>query len=221
MAEEEIVSEPPAGARGDGRKVGEDPAVISSLIAAFSSEDGLVRETARRRLVHMGRPAVAPLMEALAVDDPQTRWEAAKALGYLADPDSAPALVRALRDEEFGVRWLAAEGLIPLGFEGLEPLLRALIEHSDSAWLRQGAHHVLRVLSRRGFREVLQPVLAALEGLEPSLEVPLAAEDARDALARARKQQGVQRARARTNKRRFSMSRKEPDRPGEPERKLQ
>jgi HEAT repeat protein len=151
---------------------------------------------------------VTPLIEALAGGDTQTRWEAAKALGYLADPDGAPALVRALRDEEFGVRWLAAEGLILLGRDGLEPLLRALMERPDSVWLRQGAHHVLRVLSRRGFREVLQPVLAALDGLEPWLQVPLAAEDARDALARAGKQQGARRGQGLANARRPSEPRK-------------
>jgi len=208
MAKDEIVSELGERSRKDGRDVADNAAAISSLIAAFASEEGLVRETARQRLVHLGRPAVRPLMKALAGGDTQTRWEAAKALGYLADPDAAPALVRALQDEEFGVRWLAAEGLILLGHDGLKPLLRALIERSDSVWLRQGAHHVLRALSKSGFREVLRPVLAALDGLEPWLQVPLAAEDARDALARVGKQQGAQRGRGRASPQRASKSRK-------------
>jgi HEAT repeat protein len=208
MAEEEIVSELRTRSRGDGRDAADDAAAISSLIAAFASEEGPVREAARRRLVHIGRPAVRPLMEALAGGDTQTRWEAAKTLGHLTDPDAAPALVRALQDEEFGVRWLAAEGLILLEGEGLRPLLRALTEHPDSGWLRQGAHHVLRVLSRRGFREVARPVLAALDGLEPALQVPLAAADARDALARTWKQQRARRGRGRASPRRASESRK-------------
>ena len=208
MAEEEIVSELRKRSRADGRDVADNAAAISSLIAAFASDEGLVREAARRRLVHIGRPAVAPLMEALAGGATQTRWEAAKALGHLGDPDAAPALVRGLQDEEFGVRWLAAEGLILLGRHGLRPLLRALIERPDSVWLRQGAHHVLRVLSRRGFREVLRPVLAALDGLEPWLQVPLAAEDARDALARVGKQQGARRGQGLANPRKPGRSRK-------------
>ncbi len=52
-----------------------------------------------------------------------------------------------------GIRWLAAEGLIGLGEAGLRPLLEALVHHSDSAWLREGAHHVLKALAagRRSF----------------------------------------------------------------------
>jgi HEAT repeat protein len=208
MAERQAVKEQSVGSgRNDGRDIGDNPMAISSLIAAIASDDGLMRETARQRLVHIGRPAVSPLVEALAGGDIQMRWEIVKCLGQMADPKAAPALVRALRDEEFGIRWLAAEGLILLGFEGLGPLLRALIEHADSVSLRQSAHHVLSTLSRRGLREVLRPVLAALEGLEPSLQVPLAAEDARDALARAKKRQGARRGRNWPNPRRSGRSR--------------
>jgi HEAT repeat protein len=208
MAEKEIVSEQRKSPRGNGRDAGGKVAAISSLITALASDEGRVRESARRRLVHLGRPAVRPLMKALAGGDAHTRWEAAKALGYLADPDAAPTLVRALQDDEFGVRWLAAEGLILLGGDGLEPVLRALIKRSDSVLLRQGAHHVLRALAKSGFREVLRPVLAALDGLEPWLQVPLAAEDARDALARTRKQQRARRGRGQASPQRASKSRK-------------
>lgn len=162
-----------------------DSATISSLVADLASHDGQVRERARQCLVDIGGPAVALLIEALGDPNSQVRWEAAKALGQIADPVAAPALVKALRDKGFAIRWLAAEGLIALGSKGLVPLLRALIERSDSVWLRQGAHHVLHDLVGRVPEEVLQPVLAALEGVEPSLEVPLAAETALDALTEA------------------------------------
>ncbi len=112
------------------------------------------------------------------------RWEAVKILGEMLDPAAAPALVEALRDAQSGVRWLAAEGLIALGPSGLEPLLQALVKHSDSAWLREGAHHVLRDLARGNLEKVVRPVLTALEDIEPSLEVPWAAEAALDAMAK-------------------------------------
>lgn len=38
------------------------------------------------------------------------------------DPRAAPALVRALDDENSGVRWVAAKGLVGLGKAGLDPL---------------------------------------------------------------------------------------------------
>jgi HEAT repeat protein len=159
-----------------------DPVTIGALIADLGVKDGLVRERARQSLVAIGGPAVDPLIEALADRNKHMRWEAAKALGQIADPASAPALVSILEDEVFDVRWLAAEGLIALGREALVPLLQALMEHPDSLWLREGAHHVLRELSGGGLKEVLRPLLAALDDVEPSVEVPLAVERALDAL---------------------------------------
>jgi HEAT repeat protein len=159
-----------------------DPVTIGALIADLGVKDGMVRERARQSLVAIGGPAVAPLIEALADRNEQMRWEAAKALCQIADPASAPALVTILEDEVFDVRWLAAEGLIALGRGALVPLLQALMEHPDSLWLREGAHHVLHELSGGDLKEVLRPLLAALEDVEPSVEVPLAAESALDAL---------------------------------------
>lgn len=171
---------------GSSPSVESGPAAIGSLIAQLASDDGLVRVNARQSLVTIGAPAVALLIEALRDANRQVRWEAAKALSEIVDPAAAPALARALQDREFGVRWLAAEGLIVLGSRGLVPVLRALVEGSDSIRLRQGAHHVLHDLARRGdLTQVLQPVLAALEGIEPSLQVPVAAEAALEALTGA------------------------------------
>jgi hypothetical protein len=130
----------------------------------------------------MGREALGPLIEALASRKSWVRWEAAKALGQIGDPAAAEALVKALTDRRFDVRWLAAEGLITLGRNGVTPLLNALIESADSLWLRQGAHQVFHDLSAWDLREILRPVLAALEDIEPSLAVPLAAKKALDML---------------------------------------
>jgi HEAT repeat protein len=152
-----------------------DPGMISSLVADLSKKDGAVRERARQSLVAIGAPAVTYLVEALANRNELLRWEAAKALGEIGSPAAAPALVAALEDEVFDVRWLAAEGLIALRGEGLVPLLRALVERPDSLWLREGAHHVLHDVSRGRLEEVLRPVVAALDDIEPSVEVPFAA----------------------------------------------
>ena len=52
------------------------------------------------------------------------------------------------------------------------------MDHSDSAWLREGAHHVLHTLAEEGLRAELSPILAALEDIEPAVECPGAAETA-------------------------------------------
>ncbi len=101
-----------------------------------------------------------------------TRWEATKALGEIGNPESAPGLVKALEDDEFDVRWLAAEGLIKMNIKGLKPLLEALEYRGDSALLREGAHHVFHDLAKGGLRKSLIPVLAGLEALEAAAGVP-------------------------------------------------
>jgi HEAT repeat protein len=169
-----------------------DSTSLDSLLATLGSYDGVARQHARRALVAIGGPAVASLIEALADPNDDVRWEAAKALGQIGDPVAAEALVRALEDKSSGVRWLAAKGLIALGREGLVPLLRALEQRSDAEWLREGAHHVLHDLARGDLEGVLSPVLAALEGIEPTMEVPWAARAALDALEEAARQHGDQ-----------------------------
>ncbi len=156
---------------------------IDSLILGLDQEDGLARADAREALVAIGEPAVDALVGVLASPKIHVRWEAARALAEIADSRAAPALVHVLLTEPaFDVRWLAAEGLAAIGDGGLEPLLQALEDHSDSVWLRQGALVVLAALSKRGWREELRGVVAALMDVEPTLEVPLAARVALDNL---------------------------------------
>jgi HEAT repeat protein len=159
-----------------------DSDTIRLLIAKLTGEDGLERDRARWSLVAIGNPAVAPLIELLEARNKQVRWEAAKALADIRDPMAASALVKALEDNQFDIRWIAAEGLINLGREGLVPLLQALIERSDSPWLREGAHHVLHELAEGDLKELLQPIVDSLEGIESAVESPIRAQAALDAL---------------------------------------
>jgi HEAT repeat protein len=163
-----------------------DPATIGKLVAALADDDRVTRQRARESLVEIGEPAVPPLTEALAESSERVRWEAANALSEIGDPTAATALVKALEDNSFGVRWLAAEGLISLGRDGLGPLLKALVEHSDSAWLREGAHHVLRILAEEGLHDHVASVLKALEDIEPAIEAIQPAKAALDDLKQTR-----------------------------------
>jgi HEAT repeat protein len=161
----------------------EDAQTIERLLGLLCSDDLQERWSARMSLVRIGTPAVPHLIEALKGLHECTRWEAAKVLNDLRDPRAAPALVKTLEDRSFGVRWLAAEGLIGLRGEGLAPLLEALVDRPDSAWLREGAHHVLRSLVGRGLDVHIMPVITAIEDVDPSLELPPAARAALAELA--------------------------------------
>jgi HEAT repeat protein len=179
--------------------VGAKEPSIETLINTLSSLKDKAREGARHSLVAMGKTAVPSLAEALKNKNTLMKWEAAKALGEIGDPETAPVLVKALEDEEFDVRWLAAEGLIKMNIKGLKPLLEALEHRGDSALLREGAHHVFHDLAKGGLRKSLIPVLAALEALEPrgdvpwadrhelAVEVPLAARQALEMLEKLKK----------------------------------
>jgi HEAT repeat protein len=155
---------------------------VFDLIAVLGDDNGQARQHARERLVEIGEPAAPALVAALSSPEEQVRWEAAKALSEIAAPASAPGLVAALEDREFSVRWLAAEALVAIGHRSIVPVLEGLVQRGHSQWLRDGAHHVLKALSRRTASEELARVLAAIEGPEPELVAPPAAQSALEAM---------------------------------------
>jgi HEAT repeat protein len=159
---------------------------IVSLITDLNNDDGVIRVKARYALVSSGDEAIEPLIEALAAKNQWVRWEAAKALGQIGNAAATNALVKALEDKMFDVRWLAAQALINIGPAAIVPVLNALIERADSAWMREGAHHVLHDLAQGEFTDVLRPVLSALEGVDPSVEVPFVAKAALKSYAELR-----------------------------------
>lgn len=156
----------------------EQSSSILELIAQLGDPSGVIRQRVRQALVAIGPRAVEPLMTALRDPRDQVRWEAAKALTNLTSRRAAASLVNALEDKNGDVRWLAAEGLVALREGALRPLLKALSEQADGDELRDGAHHVLHELANRGFRDVVNPVLRALESPAPAETTPVVAYEA-------------------------------------------
>jgi HEAT repeat protein len=105
----------------DNRKSSEN--MISDLVNKLGNSDGFVREHARLALIDMGEEVAPSLVKALASNQQQVRWEAAKALVKIADPRSIASLIKALQDEVFDIRWLAAEALIAIGTDSIKLLL--------------------------------------------------------------------------------------------------
>jgi HEAT repeat protein len=162
---------------------------IDNLIKQLSDKDGQVREKARLPLVDIGKDATLPLTKLLTDKDKQTRWEAAKALVAIADPAAIPALIKALEDDIFDVRWLAGEALVVIGPDCIRPLLEALSTSSDKLFLREEARHVFKYILRDNPKAnelivILKPVVDALNGSAASVEVPGAARTAIQKLSR-------------------------------------
>ncbi len=147
---------------------------VHFLLNTLLNADVESRASARSLLVAIGRPAVIPLIDALEHEEEQVRWDAAWVLGQIRDHSAAPALVQVLDDESFGVRCLAVVSLATMGRPALAPLLQAMAGFPGPAWM-SSAQHVLRLLAEKGLRELVAPVLAALSGPDPAVEVPLAA----------------------------------------------
>jgi HEAT repeat protein len=158
---------------------------IDAAIHELEHSSWLNRQQARLFLADCGEPAVLPLIKELSSPHSQVRWEAAKALGLIHDPSSASPLVERLMDDDIGVRWTAMVALINLKKAALVPLLNALVEHFDSARLREGAHHVLNELHFKGLlTESQTEVLHSLEAVDPEVECAWAAERALEATER-------------------------------------
>lgn len=140
---------------------------IECLVSCLRSRDGSIREMIRKCLVSIGQLAIPALIQALDSNNRDTRWEATKALGEIGNPCVAEALVGILSRDQFAIRWLAAEGLISIGKQGLEPLLLALLHDPDSGFLRDGTHHVLNAVrdADASLWGILTPLIDALDTL--------------------------------------------------------
>ncbi|MEJ2721781.1 MAG: HEAT repeat domain-containing protein [bacterium] len=159
-------------------------AEIEPLVASLRDKDGMVRENARDRLVTFGSSATPFLIPLLGDNNTQTRWEAAKALGEIADPASIPALLDTLEDEDDDVAWLAAEALVAIGPPAAAPLLQRLIDRFESISTQQGVHHVLRELRHTEIKDTIGPVYEALSRMHSDTEVIADAEKALEQLKR-------------------------------------
>ena len=156
---------------------------VQKLIETLKSEDGIARQNARIALVDIGKPALDPLIKAFEIKEDPFHWEIAKALSQIGTQKAAQVLVDALEDHDFSVRWMAAEGLIHVGSNGLILLLKALRKNTDSIWLREGSHHVIHDLVKRKLvdestRECLLPVLDSLNHFEAVIHTNTAANNA-------------------------------------------
>jgi len=161
---------------------------IKNLIAMLGEKDGLKRRETRFELEKIGRIATPYLIEALHNTDHTVRWEAAKALGTVKDPEAGPALVEALMDESFEVQWLAAEALIALKEQAIVPILRALVSNYESEYIRQGAHHVLHALERENLLDDYSlDALDEVRDIGPKEPYPLKAKRALDKLTAGEK----------------------------------
>ncbi|NOZ71921.1 MAG: HEAT repeat domain-containing protein [Chloroflexi bacterium] len=110
------------------------------------------------------------------------RIDACHKLGQVSDPAVIDALIAALEDPVFAVRWAAAEALVRHGSRAIEALLYTLSLQQQGQFLYEGAHHVLKQTLGYVPSSIIKPVIEALEGSGAAVATPIAAQEALNAL---------------------------------------
>lgn len=154
---------------------------IKILIDNLSNVDGLVRKSAREILVKLGATVIDYLGQLIEAPKYITRWEAVKSLSEMHNPLVIPWLLDALEDESDDIRWLGAEGLISLGKDAVEPVLKRLIEKYPSIKTREAVKHILKILQdREKFYDTVN-LLHVINHYKDQSEIPTTAKAALDA----------------------------------------
>ena len=146
------------------------------LIKALAMEGTDLHQAARRALKDLGPLAQSAWLEALDHPEAHIRWHAARGLGEIGDVRSALVLAEGLRDENEQVRWASADVLAHLGEPAVPATLTFLSRHKLNEQLRQSAYHALHGIVSLRTRKRLQPLLDALHGPAPDIEVPAVAQ---------------------------------------------
>jgi HEAT repeat protein len=107
-------------------------------------------------------------------NSPSEREEAARYLEENPSDDAIQRLIKALTDDDFGVRWASSTALTKLGDHALPALLQALI-NDPSPRMRESAYHVMHYNHSLWIQSHSQPLMEAIKSLAPDVTTPKAA----------------------------------------------
>ncbi len=104
--------------------------------------------------------------------DPELRAKAARYLGQYPTPQVIQSLVAALQDDDFGVRWVAAEALAKCGPVALPEMLKALTDPKrvGDPRVRSGISHALHEIRNPELQAQTADLVEALRG--PAAAIP-------------------------------------------------
>jgi HEAT repeat protein len=148
-----------------------------ALAAALASDDEEVHWAASQALRALKAAALPALIQTLKAPNPHVRWHAVCGLGDIGDVRAAGNLAEALWDDDFSVRWAAAEALTKLGALVVPEILRRLAHRVLTEDVCQAAYHALRPLAPGVNHNRLQPLLGALRGRQAPNEAPPIADE--------------------------------------------
>ncbi len=146
-----------------------------ALVEALASDDEALHYEASRALGQIGPQAVPALLQALRLPKDHVRWHAVRTLGAIGEPAAAVGLADALADDDYSVRWAAADALVNVGPSAVPKILERLaryVPHDDSY---QAAYHALHRIHVHHAELDLEPLLKALLATTAPAEVPMLA----------------------------------------------
>lgn len=145
------------------------------LEALIMDRDELHREV-RRALHNLGSLAKSAWVEALNHPDKQIRWEAARGLAQIGDVRAVGTLAGGLLEESYSVRWATSDALVHLGTQAIPAILTILSRYILNEPSRNAAYHALHGILSASTQEYIKPLLDALHGSAPDIEVPIIAQ---------------------------------------------
>ena len=137
--------------------------IICLFKESLDTENVKQKLRSRKTLVRMGKSILPQLHKLSASENVSIRMEAVKILQLIADRRSMYEFIRLLEDQEFDIRWVAAEGLIKIGRRSIRPLTEAVRDGENSIILNEGAHHVLSALLNESEKHKEESFLLSLE----------------------------------------------------------
>ncbi|HAG83331.1 MAG TPA: hypothetical protein DCL61_19850 [Cyanobacteria bacterium UBA12227] len=146
--------------------------VGKKLLTLLDDSDSLVRTEAVESLGLLryveAIPAISSLLE--TDEDPLVRLSAAEALGAIADVKALPSLLKALNDQDEGVRAYAADSIGSLGVVEANSILCQKLASEPSLLTKT---FILAALYRLGHKESLFSLVKLLETADYNLAVTI------------------------------------------------
>ncbi len=134
----------------------------TALVEALASDDEEVHWAASQALTALREAALPALIQTLKAPKPHVRWHAVCGLGDIGDARAAGNLAEALLDDDFSVRWAAAEALTKLGAPAVPEILHRIAHRVLTEDVCQAAYHTLQQLASCVDHNRLQPLLEVL-----------------------------------------------------------